>query len=368
LASDRAVSILHVFPSFAIGGQQRRLATLAGAFGREFSHKILSLDGETGAASLFEKDKPEVDTLILDKSGFVRSGNIARLKRKIAESGADILCTYNFGSIEAAIANRLGPRLRRVHHEDGFGPDEAGGALNWKRSLARRFAHSDAIVVVPSHSLERIAEERWGVAEKRLRRIPVGIDCEKFGIRRQKNGNSVVVGAVGALRKEKNFARLIRCFEIAREGFDARIVIYGDGPDRENLERQASSSMARGLISLPGATMSVADVLAEFDIFALSSDTEQMPTSLLEAMACGLPAIATAVGDIPVMLGEESRDFVVAREDEAAFAASLRRLIADKALRNALGAANLKRARNYGLGPMVDAFRQIYLEAAGAGR
>lgn len=364
MASDRAVSILHVFPSFAIGGQQRRLASLAAAFVDEFSHKILSLDGETGAAALFEREKPEVDTLILEKSGFVRTGNIARLKRKIAESGADILCTYNFGSIEAAIANRLGPRLARVHHEDGFGPDEAGDALNWKRSFARRVTLSDAIVVVPSKSLERIATRQWGVAEKRLRRIPVGVDGERFKARRQKSGGAIVVGAVGALRKEKNFERLIRCFEIAREGYDARLAIYGDGPERQNLEKRASSSKAREFISLPGATSTVADVLAGFDIFALSSDTEQMPTSLLEAMACGLPAIATSVGDVSEMLGTESRNFVVARDDEEAFAAGLRRLISDEALRTALGAANLERVRNYGIEPMVEAFRQVYRVAA----
>ena len=364
MASGPAISILHVFPSFAVGGQQRRLAALADAFGATFSHKVLSLDGELGASALFEKVRPAVEALVLEKSRFIRPGNIARLRAAIAAGGADILCTYNFGSIEAVIANRTGPRLSHVHHEDGFGADEADGRLKWTRSLARRLLLGDSIVVVPSRTLERIALGTWGLPSIRLRRAPVGVDIARFRAQRTIRSGPVVVGAVGALRKEKNFARLIRCFEIASAGRDARLIIYGDGPERRNLLDLASRGKAARSISLPGATSAVAERLGEFDIFAISSDTEQMPTSLIEAMAAGLPAIATAVGDIPEMLGGDSRAFLVNPGDEKTFAMQLRALIDDPELRRTLGAANLERARGFDLGPMTQAFSRIYLAAA----
>ena len=364
MASDPAISILHVFPSFGVGGQQRRLATLAGAFGAEFSHKVLSLDGDLGASALFGESRPAAQALVIEKSGFVRPGNILRLRKAIETSGAELLCTYNFGSIEAVIANRVGPRLPHVHHEDGFGADEAGGRLKWTRALARRALLGDALTVVPSRELERIAIERWGLAATRVTRIPVGVDVTSFQSRRTERAGPVIVGAIGALRKEKNFARLIRCFEIASEGRDARLVIYGDGPERENLVDLASRGNASGLISLPGATSAVPEILKQFDIFAISSDTEQMPTSLIEAMAAGLPAIATSVGDISEMLGEESREFIVDRDIEKAFAAQLRALIDNPALRRKLGAANLERARGFDLTPMTQAFRTLYVSAA----
>lgn len=368
MASDPAISLLHVFPSFAIGGQQRRLAALAGAFGRDFSHKILSLDGDAGATALFEAAAPPVEALTIEKSGFVRPRNIMRLRKAIAASGADILCTYNFGSIEAVIANRTGPRLPHVHHEDGFGADEAGGQLKRTRALARRFLLGDAITVVPSLTLERIAVERWGLAPRRVVRIPVGVDIARFHASRTLRSGPPVVGAIGALREEKNFARLIRCFTAASEGREARLVIYGDGPERQMLADLAARSSASRDISLPGATSTVAQALAKFDIFAITSDTEQMPTSLIEAMASGLPAIATAVGDIPDMLGKESRAFIIDREDESAFTAQLRALIDSAELRRTLGAANLDRARRFDQAPMTEAFRRLYVAALARAR
>ncbi|MEK7265790.1 MAG: glycosyltransferase family 4 protein [Pseudomonadota bacterium] len=364
MTSDPAIKILHVFPSFAVGGQQRRLATLAAAFGPGFSHKVLSLDGDQSAAALFGSVRPAVEALIVEKSGFIRQRNIDRLRTAIAASGADILCTYNFGSIEAVIANRTGPRLPHIHHEDGFGADEAGGRLKWTRSLARRILLGEATIVVPSRTLEQIALRKWGLPAKRVRRIPVGIDIAGFHAHRKEKAGPIIVGSIGALRKEKNFARLIRCFEIASEGRDARLVIYGDGPERQKLIDLASRSKASGMISLPGATSTVAESLRQFDIFAISSDTEQMPTSLIEAMAGGLPALATAVGDIPDMLGDEGRAFLVNPDDENEYAAKLRTLIDIEELRRKLGAENLERARQFDLAPMTQAFKELYLSAA----
>lgn len=360
--AGRAVSILHIFPSFSIGGQQRRLATLSDAFGSDFTHRVLSLDGDAGASALF-KDRPVVDRLVIEKSGFVTAGNIMKLGSAIAASGADLLCTYNFGSIEAVIANRLGPRLPHVHHEDGFGADEAGGRLNRKRALARRLLLAKSITVTPSKGLEEIALRAWRLPRERVARIPVGIDLARFHAPRVERSATVTVGSIGSLRPEKNFARLIRCFETASEGRAAHLVIYGDGPERRRLADIASQSKA--VISLAGATNDVARALSEIDIFALSSDTEQMPTSLLEAMAAGLPAVAMAVGEIPDMLGDDASEFVVG--DEAAFANQLRRLIDDAALRGRLGAANRKRAECYDAAAMIAAFRALYSAAVGRG-
>lgn len=360
--AGRAVSILHVFPSFSIGGQQRRLATLVEAFGDDFTHRIISLDGDASASALFG-DRPAVEPLVIEKSGFVTVGNILKLRKAIAASGADLLCTYNFGSIEAAVANRLGPRLPHVHHEDGFGADEAGGRLNRKRALARRLLLAKSVIVVPSQGLEEIALRAWRLPRARVVRIPIGIDLARFHAPRAERTGTVTVGSIGSLRPEKNFARLIRCFQTASQGRDARLVIYGDGPEQRSLFELASQGKAA--ISLAGPTFDVAHALSGIDIFALSSDTEQMPTSLLEAMAAGLPAIAMAVGEIPEMLGDEGRDFVVG--DEAAFARQLRRLIDDAALRRRLGAGNRKRAECYGAAAMIKAFRALYCAAAGRG-
>jgi glycosyltransferase involved in cell wall biosynthesis len=99
------------------------------------------------------------------------------------------------------------------------------------------------------------------------------------------------------------------------------------------------------------------------DVFALSSDTEQMPIALLEAMASSLPAVATDVGDVRAMLPDAQSRFVVAQHPDgtARFAAALDELAADRELRERLGAANRDRIREqFTLGGMVEQYRALY--------
>lgn len=366
--ADRALRLLHVFPSFALGGQQRRLAALVAGLGQGFRHRIYALDGDIGAFSLIaaHADITEAAPLEFRKSRGVDIGNLLRLRKAISGADADVLCTYNWGSIEAVMANAVGARLPVVHHEDGFGPEEAGGRQIGRRVQTRRFALRNAFVTVPSKVLEQIAVEDWRLDPARVTRIPVGVDLAKFRKPRARpEAGPVIVGAIGGLRPEKNLARLIRAFEQASEGLAARLEIVGDGPERARLEALAQESRAAASIRFAGSTDRPEDAHARFDIFALSSDTEQTPTSLIEAMASGLPAVAPGVGDIPSMVSKANRPFISEPGDDAAFAKALRAMIADRALRVAVGAANAACAENYDARTMIDAFRALYERAAG---
>lgn len=364
--SGRPLRLLHIFPAFSLGGQQRRLATLITGLGTGFFHRVVSLDGDLAGEDMLDprSDGVTLEALVLVKSRIIHWKNVRRLAALIRAAEADLLCTYNFGSIEAVLANRIGPRLPHVHHEDGFGPDENENRQKSRRVLARRLLLKGSYVTTPSAKLARIALDVWKVDASRFRRIPVGVSSARFKPARRSSG-PVVVGALGSLRPEKNFARLIRCFEKASEGRDARLIIYGDGPEAEKLRDLASASPARDRISLRGATKRPEEALAEFDIFALSSDTEQMPTSLIEAMAAGLPAVVTDVGDVRAMIGAAGRDFATPPSDERGFTARLRRLIDEEMLRERLGAEAALRAAAFPQDAMVAAFRSLYLEAGG---
>ncbi len=362
--TGRELSALHFFPSFAFGGQQRRLGALVQGLGAEFAHRIYALDGDISGASLIDDHaRASIEPLVLRKSALVSLSNIRGLCRLIAESDADLICTYNFGSIEAVIANRVASNLPHVHHEDGFGPDELHGGQKAKRVLARRFLLNGSIVTVPSAVLENIALNVWKLDRSRVHKIPVGINLERY-VAPKSNGREgpLVVGSIGSLRAEKNFSKLIRCFKEAAAGADARLVIFGEGPERPRLEAEAAQDPR---ISLPGSTTRPEAALAGFDIFALSSDTEQTPISLMEAMAMGLPALATDVGDVKTMLGEASRDFVVRTNDDATYVDRLASLLRDGGLRKSLGAANAIRAPMFDERAMIEAFRALYLQAAG---
>lgn len=353
--------LLHVFPSFGLGGQQSRLAALARGLGPGFEHQVLSLDGDLSASRLFNSPI-DAAPLALTKSGLIDAGNIRRLSDAIAQCDAAILCTYNFGSLEAAVANRLGPKIAHIHHEDGFGPDESPSRQKLKRVAFRRFVLGRSITVAPSRVLERCALTQWRLPAQQVRRIPNGIELARFSTPEPSPSPNVTVGSVGAFRAEKNYRRLIRCFAKAAVP-DGRLELVGEGPELKTLRADAAQSGVR--VVFPGRTDAPEDAYARFQIFALSSDTEQMPLSLMEAMAAGLPAVATDVGDVAEMVAPVNRPFIVAPGDEAGFANGLATLAADAELRRAIGEANRRvAAEQFGADAMIAAYRALYFEAA----
>jgi glycosyltransferase involved in cell wall biosynthesis len=370
-------TLLHVFPTFAMGGSQRRTLDLANALGPAFRHVILAINGDTSAAALLD---PALDVTL--RTGLVRPcsgvsvGNLRRLRALLRETRADLLLTYNFGTLEAALANRVAPLAAHLHFEDGFGPEEADGRQIPRRVWARRVALSGGSrVAVPSRRLERIALEQWRLDPKRVLFIPNGIDMARWatpggpppGWKRE---GELVVGSVGVLRPEKNFGRLVRVFAKLPRDLPARLVLVGDGAERARLEALAAELGVAERVTFAGHMADPRPALHAFDIFALGSDTEQMPYSLVEAMAAGLPAICTDVGDVATMLPEANRALgVVPVATEDRFAAQLATLLGDAALRREAGARNRAHARaQYGLDVMVARYDRLFRDLIAAHR
>ena len=334
--------IMHVFPGFGVGGAQVRFAALANHFGAAFRHVVVSLDGNFGCR---ERLRPDLDITFpaIDAPKRATLANARHFRRLLRAWRPALLVTNNWGAIEWAMAN-LPPIARHVHIEDGFGPEERNRQLP-RRALVRRLVLWRSTVVLPSRNLQRIALTIWKLPAARVRYIPNGIDLERFAAARASghaDGGLPVVGTVAALRAEKNLSRLLRAFAtVAR---NARLVIVGDGPERAGLRELGESLGLREKIRFAGHIDDPAPAYAGFDVFALSSDTEQMPLSVIEAMAAGLPVAATDVGDVRAMLATENAPFV-AKLTETDLARSLAALLDDPGLRARIGAANQAKAR-----------------------
>lgn len=331
--------LLHVFPSFAAGGAQMRFVALANHFAGGFRHAVIALDGDLGARSRLSSDLVlSFPPLASGDSGLPR--RLWRYRRLLSSLKPDVLVTSNWGAIEWAIAN-LVPLARHIHTEDGFGADERDRQIP-RRVWTRRLALQRSRVVVPSRTLLRIATEIWRLPPRQLRYVPNGIDLARyFPAPEPPSSGAPVVGAVAGLRPEKNLSRLLRAVHLLAATRPVRLVIAGDGPERAALAGLASEL---GLaVEFLGDIGDPAPLYRRLDLFALSSDTEQMPLSVLEAMASGLPVAATDVGDIAAMVAPENRPFISGRDD-AALARSLGALIEAAPLRRAIGAANRLRA------------------------
>jgi glycosyltransferase involved in cell wall biosynthesis len=181
------------------------------------------------------------------------------------------------------------------------------------------------------------------------------------------SGGTAVALAVGRLRAPKDFACLVRATAELAPG-RLRVFIVGDGPDRPALQAEIARLGAGASVELLGERADVAELLAAADLFVLPSHSEGMPMSVLEAMAAGLPVVASAVGGIPELVRDGETGRLVAPGDAPALARALDALAGDPVARARLGAAGRRRAeREFD----VEACRRAHLElyrAALAGR
>jgi len=340
---------------------------LADGLGDAFAHKIASLDGRNdGAKSASFGGRLDFVDFSLAPSSTLSFANLRAVRRLLAREHPAVLMTYNWGAIEAAIANRLLPACPHLHCEDGFSGDPTTTTDPLRRRLGRRLAIGpNSRLLVPSLTLQRLSASRWGIPTERIQYIANGVDVGHFvplqqTVKTHSGPRPIVIGTVARLSTEKNIARLIGVASQLIGAMDLEVRIAGDGPTFGSLQALIRDADLQDVVKLMGATRDVATMLQELDIFALTSDTEQMPYSVLEAMACGLPVVATDVGDVRQMLSEENRPFVAPVEDDKSIGAHVLRLGRSGVLRQRVGAANRRHVvNNYSRRLMVDRYQDL---------
>lgn len=365
--------ILHLHSTFGAGGKELRSVRLINAFGPKLRHTIISTVPEEMAAAdrIAQGAKVTLNPPFPSLKGAPLPGRLQKLAK--AMKGYDLILTYNFGAMDAVMAHTLFKDVHNlpplIHHEDGFDSDELK-KRKARRTWYRRVAlGKSAGLVVPSETLEEIALVEWQQPLGRVKRIANGIDVKAYGMRPKKDALRVVkrpgemwVGTLAGLRPVKNLTRLVRAFDAMPEEW--HLVILGDGPDRDAIIAEADRLGLNHRVHLPGSVADPARVIGLFDIFALSSDSEQFPISVVEAMAAGLPVAAPDVGDILQMVAPVNEDFIVPANDDKALGHALARLARDKGLRDSIGEANrLKAQAEFDEAKMIATYRRLYTSA-----
>ncbi|MGN6271196.1 MAG: glycosyltransferase family 4 protein [Sphingomonas sp.] len=368
------IHILHVHSTFALGGKEARAVRLMNAFGDAARHTIVStMPDQLGARDAIA---PGIRYEIAqDPPAFTGKPSVGRYEA-IARfmSRFDLVLSYNWGAIDAVMAGRaFAKRVPPiVHHEDGFNLDEADG-LKPQRNMYRRMALGAAkALVVPSETLEEIALKTWKQPRSRVHRIPNGIAIDRYarppkpdaipGFKRKKG--EVVIGTLAGLREVKNLPMLVRA--VAGVPVPTRLVIVGEGPERGRIEAAAMAMDMADTLHLPGFLPDPWRYIGLFDVFALSSKSEQFPIAVIEAMAAGLPVSSPHVGDVSRMLSMANYPFIAPDIDEVQLRDSITAFARDSAKRKTVGEANRARAKaDYDERAMIARYAALYAEALG---
>jgi len=351
--------VLHVHAAFE-GAAAERCARVANAL-EDAEHAIVSDPARRGAAALIGKKARVSWPKFPSLAGKPWPGRLRRLAEAMA--GYDLICTYGWEAIDAALAHTLFADLHKlaplVHHEE-----DAGGRAFYRRIALGR----TAALVVPTPRLERIALQTWQQPRARVRLIPDGVDTRAFAAKPKSDAMPRVIKRRGELwvgtQAGEDTPALVRAFAGLDEAW--QLVALGEAPNSAAILAEAERQGIEDRVHLPGAVPDWAKLLGLFDLFAFGPEPSARP--VIEAMAARLPVVAPRSGDAGQAVASENGPFLFAPGDERARAEALRRLAADPALRRRVGEANRARARSeFDQARMIDRYRALYRGLMGRG-
>lgn len=359
--------VLHVVPGLGPGGMELILGrVITGLAGRGLRHSIACLKGE---AEIADRLPPETDIHCLH----ARPNELGlpwRLRRLIRDVRPTVIHARNWGAWpDVAVARLMAwPPVPLIFSFHGLG---VAGRMPLRRRLAFRILpRITTYLFTLSEESRRTLIDQYGWP-RRCAVIPNGVDTDAFRpAPARPAGGRLVVGTVGNLRPVKNHALLVRaCADLVAQGLDLEVRIAGEGDERPRLTALAESSGMADRLRLVGRRDDVPGFLRGLDIFALTSDSEQHPNALTEAMACGLPCVATRVGGVPELLDGGRCGRIVEPGDRRGLAAALHDVALAPDRGRALGeAARVRACEHYSLERMIDRYEALYTRLSTGGR
>ncbi len=302
----------------------------------------------------FQEAGAAVTSLPVDRAFSL--GLVQRIRDELINASADVLHTVGYkADLHGGLASwRAGVPAVSTVHGWLFRPDlkerlyETLNVLTLKRMKG---------VIVLSRFYEETLRQR-GIAAQRLRRIPSGLAMQDSSSRRVRQG-PLTVGMLGRLSYEKNQDMLVRAFDdLRRRNVAVRAILAGTGPDETMIRESVETRGLTDQIDLAGY-MDANEFFRQIDVLVMCSRIENLPYSVLEAMAAGVPVIATRVGGLSDLVEDGVNGYLIAPDDAIMLADRLDTLAQRSDLGEAMGAAGQEKLRNEF---SVDVCTQAHLE------
>lgn len=378
----RPLLITHVLHRLSIGGLENGVVNLINLLpNKRFRHAVVCIEDHDEFARRIQRDDVEVVDLHRSRQGVWRMR--ARLWQLLRRMRPDIVHSRNLSGLDALLPARLAG-LTTLHSEHGFDASNLHGTATRQtllRRLHRPLVHQYACV---SRDIQHIMVRQWGIAGSRVRQIYNGVDTSRFEAvdvaridrlpESLRHPQAFVVGTVGRLDPVKDQSTLLAAAAEALRQRPAlrarlRVVLIGDGPQAAALSAQAQALDVAPLCWMAGARGDVPQLMQAMHVFALPSMNEGISNTLLEAMATGLPVLATAVGGNVELVDDGVTGRLFAPSDVVTLADCLVAYADDEELRRRHGRAGQARAAShFSLQAMLTQYATMYEELAAARR
>jgi sugar transferase (PEP-CTERM/EpsH1 system associated) len=376
---DARPLIVHIVYRFAVGGLENGVVNLINCLsGSRWRHAILSLT-EVEPPMRARIQRSDVQYLELRK----RPGHLWRdypeLVRMLRELQPAIVHTRNLAALEAQVAARLAGVPVRIHGEHGWDVRDPDGRSRKFQLVRRAYRPFVQHYVALSRQIEAYLTQAVGVPVARVSQIYNGVDAQRFRAAETQEDrraplaaapfsceNAFVVGTVGRLQAVKDQKLLVQALaQAVRERPAARdrlrLVIVGDGSLRGEVQQAIEAAQIADIAWLAGEQSDVPAWLRALDIFVLPSLSEGISNTILEAMASGLPVVATRVGGNAELIDVPATGELFTAGDAGALAAHLLAALDDPARRSAQGAAGRRRIeQRFTLDAMVASYESMY--------
>jgi len=370
--------IVHVVYRFSVGGLENGVVNLINRLSpSSWRHVVLSLT-EIDASFANRVVRQDIDYIALHKRSGHAIGLYPKLFALFRKLRPAIVHTRNLAALEAAVPAWAARVPARLHGEHGRDMGDLDGSNVRYQRVRRLYSPFVTRYVALSPDLERYLSDRVGVRAERVTQIYNGVDIQRFYS--AENGRAPIegcpfqdpgfwlVGTVGRMEPVKDQTNLARAFVEAlrlepKARQRMRLVLVGDGTLRSEVHDILEQGGARDLAWLAGERADVPAVLRGLDCFVLPSRAEGVSNTVLEAMASGLPVVATRAGANAELMENGSTGCLVSAEDSSALALGILGYFRDPPLGVRHGRAGRQRVeRRFSLERMVDQYDRLYSE------
>ena len=318
-----ALTVAHILHSFGTGGMEKGVATLVSNSSEQMRHVIICLTQAGNSVRLLPKGTEIIE---LNKQPGNSIQFYRQLSKVLRQLKPDVVHTRNWGGTDGIIAARLAGIRSVVHSEHGFGPDNPYGTISRRIWIHRLLSPLVKEYIVLSADLREWCTEQVKV-KKTVTQIINGVDTAQYtpgdGLVMRKtldiSPDAFVVGIVASLNTIKDHPTLIQAFKIVQaQAKNSILLIAGDGPERSKLKKMGGQG-----IRFLGNRNDIPKLMKSFDVFALTSINEGISNTILEAMATGLPVVASRVGGNPELVVDGSTGLLFVSKNGGQLASNL---------------------------------------------